>query len=66
MKCISFIQPEGLALPVQPNGPLAMKWSLKCTLGKMKYGGTLLPNAETAKANVTSVPLSADVILPIC
>jgi len=32
----------------------------------MKYGGTLLPNAETAKANITRVPLSAYVILSIC
>jgi hypothetical protein len=30
----------------------------------MKYGGTLFPVADTAKATVTSGPLSADDILP--
>lgn len=49
-KCGSFMQPEGLAPPLQPGGPLRIPWSRKCTRGKMKKGGILFPVADTAQA----------------
>ena len=63
-KISSVIQPDGLAAPLLPVGP----WPhvQKRTQGNTKNGGILLPIAETAKATVTKVPCSAEVMNPIC
>ena len=59
-------QPLGFAASIHPGGPSATKCSLKYFLGKMKRGGTLLPEAMTANTRVTRLPLSPDVRAPTC
>lgn len=66
IKCSSTIQPEELAVPMQPGGPSRMKWSLKWTHGNMNIGGIMYPKALPAHARVTRVPLSPDVTDPTC
>ena len=61
-KCDSFIHSDGLADPELPGGAHLRKLSRKCTLGKIKKGGTTLPVAETATAIVTRLSLSPEVI----
>lgn len=51
--------------PFQPKVRFIMKWSLKITLGNIKYGGMLFPVAKTAHAKVMNVPRSAEVRDPI-
>lgn len=58
------IQPDGFAVPLQSLEPLVIIFDLKCTLGKTKQGGMLIPMAEMRQQAVTSVPLSVDVMCP--
>ena len=62
----ALIHPLGFAAPIVPGGaPLSM-WLRKFTRGNMSKGGILLPTALIAPTNVTSCPLSPDVIWPTC
>ncbi|XDV15184.1 hypothetical protein PO909_015314 [Leuciscus waleckii] len=51
---------------MEPAGPSLTKWSLNFFLGNIKNGGTWLPCALPAKAMVTNVPLSPEVMAPTC
>jgi len=65
-KSSPVIQPDELALSIDPTGLLVKNQGFIFFRGKMNIGGTVFPIALTANATVTSVPLSPDVIAPTC